>query len=85
MLKIVDKKSFIALNCSYYKFFNRGDNLENQQKLYSIQQFCKILEIHRATFYAWVKRGFINPIRVGGKQMVTQEELNRILTEGNRE
>ena len=51
-------------------------------KLYTLQEVADILHVTRKTIYNYMKAKKIKAIKVGRTYRVTQEELNKYLTEG---
>lgn len=48
------------------------------KELYSVNEFCEVFEITRWTFYRWVKKGYVKPIKVASKWKVRVEEIERL-------
>jgi excisionase family DNA binding protein len=44
----------------------------------TIAQFCEIFGITRPTFYAWLRKGLIKAIKIGGSVRITDEEIERL-------
>lgn len=51
-------------------------------KLYTLQEVADLLHVTRKTIYNYMKAKKIKAIKVGRTYRVTQEELNKYLTEG---
>ena len=43
---------------------------------------CDFLKVDQATLWRWAKRGYLEPIEVGGKRMYRKSDLMRILNGG---
>ena len=50
-----------------------------------VKPFCQRIGISAATFWKYVKAGKISVIRIGGRTLIPQSEVERILTEGVRQ
>lgn len=49
----------------------------NSNKLnHSIAQACEIIGVGRSTFYSLIKKGEIKPLKIGGRTVVPDAELN---------
>lgn len=48
-------------------------------KLLTIPEACKVLRISRATFYKLVKRGALTLVKVGGKSLVREETIQKLV------
>jgi len=56
------------------------------EPLYSVREAAKMLGgVSRFTVYAWVNRGLLERTRVGGRVMVRESSLLKLLEQGNRE
>ena len=51
-----------------------------QPLAFGSEDTCRALGIKRSTFFKLLKSGDIRPIRIGKKLLVTQAEINRIIT-----
>ena len=50
---------------------------------YSVEAAAQILGgIHRGTLFNWIYQGKIQRVKVGGRTMISESELRRILNEG---
>ena len=49
-----------------------------------VKPFCQRIGISTATFWKYVKAGKIVVIRIGGRTLIPQSEVERILIEGVR-
>ncbi len=49
------------------------------EKLYTIKEVFKMLRISRATLYRHIDSGLIKPLKLGGKVLFTESELNNLL------
>ncbi len=43
------------------------------------------MRISEPTFYNWKRLGKIRPIKIAGKNLITEEEINRILREAQEQ
>ena len=50
-----------------------------------VKPFCQRIGTSAATFWKYVKVGKISVIRIGGRTLIPQSEVERILTEGVRQ
>jgi excisionase family DNA binding protein len=41
------------------------------------------LQISKATLALWIKRGYLNPFKVGGKNRFRKTDILNLLTQGN--
>ncbi len=48
-------------------------------KLLTIREACERLRISRATLYKLVKRGALPLVKVGGKSLITEEAIQKLL------
>jgi excisionase family DNA binding protein len=48
-------------------------------RLYSVKDTLKILNISRTNLYALVKLGKITPVKLGKRTLFNEEELNRFI------
>ena len=56
------------------------------EPLYSVTEAARMLGgISRFTVYAWMNRGLLERTRVGGRVMVRESSLLKLLEQGNRE
>ncbi len=49
------------------------------EKLYTVKEVMDILRIGRTTLYRHIDNGLINPLKLGGKVLFTESELDRLL------
>ncbi len=49
--------------------------------LFDVQEALDELEIGYATFYRWIKKGLISPVKIGGRHYVTQSDVARLKSE----
>lgn len=54
------------------------------RRLYSIDGTCHQLSIKRSTLYELIARGEIRTVRIGSRQFVTADELDRYVAELQR-
>lgn len=50
-------------------------------KLYTIKEVCDMLRISRATLYRVMRKYRLSPIKIGGKVLFTESELERFMRE----
>lgn len=48
-------------------------------KLYTVKDFCEHFQIAEVTFYKWKREGIVKPVKVGGNNYISEEEIERIL------
>lgn len=56
--------------------------MEENTKLYSLQEVADLLRVSKQSIYNWLKEGRIKAKKYGREYRVTQEELNRLIKEG---
>lgn len=49
------------------------------EKLYSIKEVEKILGVTRCTIYTYFNSGKLNSLKVGGKRLITETDLNAFI------
>jgi excisionase family DNA binding protein len=49
------------------------------ERLYTIAEVMEILRIGRTTLYRHIKAGLIKPMKLGGKVLFTERELERVI------
>ena len=55
------------------------------ETLYSVSEAARILGgISRFTIYAWMSRGVLERTRVGGRVMVRESSILKLLEQGNK-
>lgn len=53
------------------------------KKLYAVEDLVELLHLkNRRTIYRWIKEGKINAVKVSKRWYVTENELQRLLLEG---
>ncbi len=60
-----------------------SNNNENESKMLSINEVCKMLNKSPSTIYRWQKLGLINPLYVGGHSYFKEDDVRK-LTNGYR-
>lgn len=55
------------------------------EKLYTIKEVMDMLRISRTTLYRHIESGLIKPLKLGGKVLFAESELNRLLTRLKKE
>lgn len=53
-------------------------------KLLTVKEACERLRISRATLYNLVKNGKLGIIKIGGKSLVSDESIDRLIAEATR-
>lgn len=53
-----------------------------ERQTYTPAEVATILHRARSTIYSFIRRNQINVVHIGGRLLVTQAELDRLLTEG---
>lgn len=48
-------------------------------KFYTIKEVCDILKMSRSTLYRIMERYHLSPLKVGGKVLFPESELNRFI------
>ncbi len=51
-------------------------------KLLTVKEACERLRISRATLYNLVKKGKIAFVKIGGKSLIREEDIDRLIAEG---
>jgi len=54
-------------------------------KFYTVKEVLEILRISEPTFYNWKRIGRIRPIKLGGKNLISEDELNRVIESAKHE
>lgn len=52
--------------------------------MYTIKEFMAMFKISRQTIYNWMKDGYLKTVKIGGKVLITQEEVDRLKKEFER-
>ena len=68
----------------------RGDEMAKETRglepLYSVEEAAKRLGgVSKFTVYAWLNRGLLERTRVGGRVMVRESSLLKLLEQGNEQ
>jgi len=53
-------------------------------KLLTVKEACEHLRISRATLYTLVKKGQLAFVKIGGKSLIRQEAIVRLIAQGTR-
>jgi excisionase family DNA binding protein len=53
-------------------------------KLLTVREVCERLRISRATFYSLVKKGDLSIVKIGGKSLIAEDVIERLVTRGTR-
>jgi len=56
-----------------------------RDKLLSVPQAAKKLDVHHSTVYRWIEAGTIHPIRINNRRYVTVEDVEAIKEKRERE
>src|ERR1035437_4249156 len=77
-------------NNSVKRYRTRGDGMTKDTRvletLYSVADAARMLGgISKFTIYAWMSRGLLERTRVGGRVMVRESSLLKLLEQGNRQ
>ena len=55
------------------------DNIVIEAKgLLDIQETLDELQISYATFFRWIKKGHLSPVKIGGRTYITRSDVERI-------
>ena len=54
-------------------------------KLFTVKEVLDIFRISEPTFYNWKRVGKIRPIKIAGKNLISEEEINRIIKEAQEQ
>jgi excisionase family DNA binding protein len=49
------------------------------EKLYTVKEVLDILRISRATLYRHIDNGLLKPLKLGGKVLFTEGDLNNLI------
>jgi hypothetical protein len=49
------------------------------RRVYTIREFCDAFRITKKTAYIWRQQGKVSFVKIGGHNVVTAEEANRLL------
>lgn len=52
-----------------------------KKRLLTVKEACEYLRITRATLYQLIKKGKIQPIKIGRKTLIDQDDLDRLIEE----
>lgn len=52
---------------------------ENGGKTITTEEVCKLFHINPCTLSHWIKRGLLNPIKIGSRNLFRQKEVNELL------
>ena len=58
--------------------------LKNSDMLLTTNQVLERLKVSRTTLWVWVKKKFIVPIEIGGRQRYKLSDINAILESGDK-
>ncbi|OUP31666.1 hypothetical protein B5F24_16415 [Bacteroides clarus] len=47
-------------------------------KLVPLKEVAEVLKVNRTTLYHWSKKGYLIPIKIGGKVFYRQNDINEI-------
>ena len=50
-----------------------------EPKIYTRDEAIKMLRISKSTYHEWVGSGKIKPSKIGGKPLIHEDEINRVL------
>lgn len=53
-------------------------------KLLTVKEACQRLRISRATLYNLIKRGDLAFVKIGGKSLIREEAIDRLIAQGTR-
>jgi excisionase family DNA binding protein len=59
-----------------------GKNFESNRRARRINAACEALDISRSHLYALAAKGKIKLIRIGGRTLVPESEIDRLVEEG---
>ena len=54
-------------------------------KLYTLKELTGILKVSRATVYRLIEQGYIKPIKLGGKVLFVENEIEALIEKLKRE
>jgi hypothetical protein len=57
---------------------------EQQFKLFTINETCRLLSIGRSTVHVLIRKGALDPVSVLGATRITAESIERVVTGGYR-
>jgi len=49
-------------------------------KYYTVKELCQLLKRDKSTIYKWIREGKLKAIKVGGKYLIPEEEVKKILS-----
>ncbi len=49
------------------------------EKLYTVNEVVEMLRISRATLYRHIESGLLKPLKLGGKVLFSESELDRLI------
>ncbi len=63
-------------------------NLKEEQlvkKLYTMAQVIKIFMTSRPTIYAWIKKGLLHPVTIGGRVYFRPSDIDQLIDDRGKE
>ena len=54
------------------------------ERLHNIEEAAGLLRVKPVTIRSWVKKGWLMPVRLGRRVLLTERELERFIEEGLR-
>jgi len=75
--------SLQLLKDSLLKKTNSSDSSE--LSLYTISKLVKLFSTTRPTIYSWIGKGFLKPIKLGGRVYFNHKDIESLLESGSRE
>lgn len=67
---------------------NRKSNnpMEHREmKTYTVEEATEILKVSVSTLRRWIREGKVKTSRIGRRYLITEEEINRLLSSGKEE
>jgi excisionase family DNA binding protein len=56
----------------------------HMERLHSIEEAAELLRVKPVTVRSWVYKGWLVPVRLGSRVLLTEKELERFIEEGMR-
>lgn len=53
--------------------------MEDQEKIYTIDEVCAYFKVHRNTLYRWVKEGQLEAVKFGRALRFTQTAISKFV------
>lgn len=58
-----------------------GNSQKEKLSLYTIADLILAFNTSRPNIYSWIKKGYLNPISIGGRKYFKRDDIERMLNE----